>query len=135
MAPEKYGLFHSYEACFSTIARTCISMFCWEDERAPAETRLVTLDKIAAYEELHSLILPLQHPEEYVKELKRSKTLPLIYDNREQLIQIAELRLLQWKKYYKGVVSDRGKVTFVKFGADKTDYRQLEDFKSALFEI
>jgi len=108
-------------------------MFCWEDDRAPAETRLVTLDKIAAYEELHALIPPVQHPEAYVTALKERRTLPNIYNTKEQLINIAVLRLLQWKKYYKGAVLDRGKVTFVKFGADKENYRQLEDFKEALF--
>lgn len=131
---EEYGLFKTYKACFSTISRTCISMFCWEDERAPIETRLVTLDNIVAYEELDALIPPTQHPEEYVNKLRSTKDLPRIYNTREQLINIAELRLMQWKKHYRGVVSESGKVVRVKFGEDRGDYRQLDDFLSALFE-
>jgi len=108
-------------------------MFCWEDARAPEETRLITLEKIAMYEELDALIPPVQSQEEYVKELKRRKTLPMIYNTREQLINIAVLRLLQWKKHYRGAIGESGKVIRVKFGEDKADYRQLNDFLGALF--
>ena len=83
MPRETYGLFRTYEKIFCTLSRTCISMFCWEDERSPAEHRLVTLSNIAAYEELHSLIPPTQHPEEYVRQLQRMRELPRVYDTRE----------------------------------------------------
>jgi len=89
--------------------QTCAALFCWELEGFGP--RLVTLDNIEAFERLCAEV---QGNVDRIADTEASRA---IYGSYEALQLVIRLRALARKKYYKGIVATKGKVTFVQFGS------------------
>ena len=92
--------------------QTCAALFCWElPDFGP---RLVTLDNIEAFERLFAEV------QGNVDRIVDTEAARAIYGSYEALQLVIQLRKLSRKKYYKGIVATKGKVTSVQFGSKLT---------------
>ena len=133
---NEYGFYHTYgRELFCLLSRTCINMFSWEINNPKSEHLLVTLDNIEKYRALLRQVNVHSSPEVFLKDLKKNKNLPLVYNTQEQLIEIAELRLLQWRKYYRGKVGQNGNQIKVQFGSglESNQESKLSGFLKSLY--
>jgi len=133
---NEYGLSSTYgRELFCLLSRTCVNMFSWEIEKPSREYLLITLDNIERYRSLLKVVDVKDEPELFFTKLKKSKDLPLVYPTPGQLIEIAELRLLQWKKHHRGRLSGAGGRIRVQFKSSLTKEQddKLTGFLEALY--
>ena len=129
---NEYGFYHTYgRELFCLLTRTCLNMFSWEIDSPKSEHLLVTLDNIESYRSLLRQVSVKDSPELFFKKLVTSKDeLPLVYTTHDQLIEIAELRLLQWKKFNRGSLKRSRNVIEVQF---QSRLKSNQDQKLSVF--
>lgn len=132
---DEYGLYNTYkDELFTLLSRTCINMFSWEIKDAKSAYRLVTLDNIDSYKALLERVNVYDPPEVFVNKLL-TRNLPEVYGSHDMLVEIAQLRLWQWQKYYRGGLNKTGNKIEVQFKSklNLDQERKLHIFLTALY--
>lgn len=128
---ESYGLYRTYgQELFCLLSRVCINVFAWEIN-TKSSYRLVTLSNIESYMELLEQVDITESPEIFYKKLVTNKSLVTPYENHQQLVEVAELRLLQWKHRFRGKLNE-SEIQF-RSKINPNQERKLNAFLIALF--
>ena len=143
------GIYKTYghiPELFNLISRTCTIMFMYEPgfEEYPVNKKLdfLVLER-ALFDSLEQEPVkellqqdPITMWEEFLKIKPTHLKLMELYNSFENLTTAMYLRVLQYRKYNKGLLSKSGNIRKVKFGSDLTEGedRFLEGAKKALFK-
>lgn len=104
-----------------------MALFPWEQGFEDCTRRLVSLDDIRSFRLLLDDLRVYLHlsPEEMLKKMPKTPESCSLYGCFEAFMLVCELRILQWRAYYRGPVQERGKVISIKFRSDLTGRERI----------